>query len=119
MQTGVSVHAAGRDITAYCPMGVAQELYCKPVQSLKRPPQLRPACEQALVGDKTIAFWLMDAAMYDCMSLDSQSPVVDRGIALHKMIRLARPDPFALALYGPSRLRQPWPLVNYKGWRCV
>ena len=67
-------------------------------QSLKRPPELRSACAQALVGDKTIAFWLMDAAMYDCMSLDSQSPVVDRGIALHKMIRLARPVPFAFGV---------------------
>ena len=46
------------------------------------------AAAQALVGDKTIAFWLMDAAMYDSMSLDSSSPIVDRGIALHKMIRL-------------------------------
>lgn len=43
---------------------------------------------QALVGDKTIAFWLMDAAMYDQMSIDTPSAVVDRGIALHKMIRL-------------------------------
>lgn len=42
---------------------------------------------QALVGDKTIAFWLMDAAMYDSMSLGKQSPAVDRGIALHKMVR--------------------------------
>ena len=41
---------------------------------------------QALVGDKTIAFWLMDAAMYDSMSLDKSSPAVDRGIALHKMV---------------------------------
>jgi len=40
------------------------------------------------VGDKTIAFWLMDKDMYDAMSLDTPSPVVDRGIALHKMIRL-------------------------------
>ena len=48
-------------------------------------------CMQALVGDKTIAFWLMDAAMYDSMSLDKPSPVVDRGIALHKMVR--RPPP--------------------------
>ena len=40
------------------------------------------------MGDKTIAFWLMDAAMYDSMSLASSSPIVDRGIALHKMIRL-------------------------------
>ncbi len=45
---------------------------------------------QALVGDKTIAFWLMDAAMYDSMSLDKPSPVVDRGIALHKMVRQPR-----------------------------
>ena len=43
------------------------------------------------MGDKTIAFWLMDAAMYDSMSLDSPSPIVDRGIALHKMIRCGRP----------------------------
>ena len=43
---------------------------------------------QALVGDKTIAFWLMDKDMYDAMSLDTPSAVVDRGIALHKMIRL-------------------------------
>jgi len=43
---------------------------------------------QALVGDKTIAFWLMDKDMYDAMSLDKPSSVVDRGIALHKMIRL-------------------------------
>ena len=38
------------------------------------------------MGDKTIAFWLMDAAMYDSMSLDKPSPAVDRGIALHKMV---------------------------------
>ena len=44
--------------------------------------------DQALVGDKTIAFWLMDSAMYDCMSVDSESDVVNRGIALHKMIRI-------------------------------
>ncbi|KAI6697888.1 hypothetical protein NL676_018007 [Syzygium grande] len=45
--------------------------------------------DQALVGDKTIAFWLMDKDMYDFMALDIPStPVIDRGIALHKMIRL-------------------------------
>lgn len=44
--------------------------------------------DQALVGDKTIAFWLMDKDMYDCMSMDAHSMIVDRGIALHKMIRL-------------------------------
>jgi hypothetical protein len=41
---------------------------------------------QALVGDKTIAFWLMDKEMYDFMALDSPpSAIVDRGIALHKV----------------------------------
>ncbi len=44
--------------------------------------------DQALVGDKTIAFWLMDQEMYWSMAKDKQSLVVDRGIALHKMIRL-------------------------------
>ena len=44
--------------------------------------------DQALVGDKTIAFRLMDAAMYWQMSVDAQSHVIDRGVALHKMIRL-------------------------------
>ncbi|XP_039057127.1 1,4-alpha-glucan-branching enzyme 1, chloroplastic/amyloplastic-like [Hibiscus syriacus] len=45
--------------------------------------------DQALVGDKTIAFWLMDKDMYDFMALDKTStPLIDRGIALHKMIRL-------------------------------
>lgn len=44
--------------------------------------------DQALVGDKTLAFWLMDAEMYMHMStLSPRTPVVDRGMALHKMIR--------------------------------
>ncbi|MXQ82054.1 hypothetical protein E5288_WYG012488 [Bos mutus] len=45
--------------------------------------------DQALVGDKTLAFWLMDAEMYTNMSvLTPFTPVIDRGIQLHKMIRL-------------------------------
>jgi 1,4-alpha-glucan branching enzyme len=44
--------------------------------------------DQALVGDKTIAFRLMDAEMYRAMSKDIPSQIIDRGIALHKMIRL-------------------------------
>ncbi len=44
--------------------------------------------DQALVGDKTIAFRLMDKEMYYCMNKESQSLIIDRGIALHKMIRL-------------------------------
>jgi 1,4-alpha-glucan branching enzyme len=44
--------------------------------------------DQALVGDKTIAFWLMDKEMYTHMStLSDSSPIIERGIALHKMIR--------------------------------
>ena len=44
--------------------------------------------DQALVGDKTIMFRLCDSAMYDSMEITSQSMVVDRGMALHKMLRL-------------------------------
>ena len=44
--------------------------------------------DQALVGDKTIMFRLCDSAMYTEMSKDCASLVIDRGIALHKMIRL-------------------------------
>ncbi len=44
--------------------------------------------DQALVGDKTIIFRLCDSEMYTAMSKDSQSQIIDRGIALHKMIRL-------------------------------
>jgi 1,4-alpha-glucan branching enzyme len=43
--------------------------------------------DQALVGDKTIIFWLADKEMYDYMSVSSQSIEIDRAIALHKMIR--------------------------------
>ena len=46
--------------------------------------------DQCLVGDKTFAFTLMDAAMYECMSkaIDPIHPGIERGIALHKMARL-------------------------------
>ncbi len=44
--------------------------------------------DQALVGDKTIMFRLCDAEMYTSMSKFTESAVIDRGIALHKMIRL-------------------------------
>lgn len=44
--------------------------------------------DQALVGDKTLIFRLIDKEMYTSMNIDSKSLVVDRGIALHKMIRL-------------------------------
>ncbi|MBE7087846.1 MAG: 1,4-alpha-glucan-branching enzyme [Clostridiales bacterium] len=44
--------------------------------------------DQALVGDKTIMFRLCDAEMYSAMNKFSGSMIIDRGIALHKMIRL-------------------------------
>ncbi|GHV50763.1 1,4-alpha-glucan branching enzyme [Bacteroidia bacterium] len=44
--------------------------------------------DQALVGDKTIIFRLIDADMYWFMRKDDHNFRVDRGIALHKMIRL-------------------------------
>lgn len=44
--------------------------------------------DQALVGDKTLIFRLIDKDMYTAMSKGSKSLTVDRGVALHKMIRL-------------------------------
>lgn len=44
--------------------------------------------DQALVGDKTIMFRLADQEMYWKMDVFSQSDIIDRAIALHKMIRL-------------------------------
>lgn len=45
--------------------------------------------DQALVGDKTIAFRLMDADMYWLMSKTTEKNItIERGVALHKMIRL-------------------------------
>ncbi|MGZ8558010.1 MAG: alpha amylase C-terminal domain-containing protein [Chitinophagaceae bacterium] len=55
--------------------------------------------DQALVGDKTIAFWLMDKEMYFKMHVDDPNLVIDRGIALHKMIRL-----FTISLGGEGYL---------------
>ena len=44
--------------------------------------------DQALVGDKTIMFRLCDQEMYWSMEKKAQNMIIDRGIALHKMIRL-------------------------------
>ncbi len=44
--------------------------------------------DQALVGDKTIIFRLVDADMYWHFKISDKNANVDRGIALHKMIRL-------------------------------
>lgn len=45
--------------------------------------------DQAMVGDKTIIFRLMDDKMYFSMAKNIEDLVVERGMALHKMIRLA------------------------------
>lgn len=45
--------------------------------------------DQALVGDKTIIFRLIDADMYWHFKKGDETGTVNRGIALHKMIRLA------------------------------
>lgn len=59
--------------------------------------------DQALVGDKTLAFWLMDKEMYFCMStLTPKNMIIDRGIALHKV---SQP-----ALYGREK-----PSCRYTG----
>ena len=55
--------------------------------------------DQALVGDKTVMFRLADAAMYTDMNKDCHNPVIDRAVALHKMIRL-----FTLAGGGEAYL---------------
>ena len=55
--------------------------------------------DQALVGDKTIAFRLMDKEMYSSMSKLTPSIIVDRGVALHKMIRF-----FTISLGGNAWL---------------
>lgn len=44
--------------------------------------------DQALVGDKTIFFRLVDKAIYTSMSVFDKSVIIDRGMSLHKMIRL-------------------------------
>jgi 1,4-alpha-glucan branching enzyme len=43
--------------------------------------------DQALVGDQTLIFRLIGADMYDHMRVDDPNLRVDRGIALHKLIR--------------------------------
>lgn len=45
--------------------------------------------DQAIVGGKTAIFTLADASMYYAMDKNSNNAVIDRAVALHKMIRLA------------------------------
>lgn len=43
--------------------------------------------DQALVGDKTLMFWLADKEMYWHMMADDKSLIIDRAMALHKLFR--------------------------------
>ncbi len=45
--------------------------------------------DQAIVGGKTAIFELLDSVIYTDMHKDSDNFIVERGIALHKIIRLA------------------------------
>jgi 1,4-alpha-glucan branching enzyme len=67
-----------------------------------RLPYVKTVCyaeshDQALVGDKTIAFRLMDKEMYWHMHKDDPDLIIERGIALHKMIRM-----FTISLGGQA-----------------
>lgn len=45
--------------------------------------------DQALVGDKSLLMWLCDKEIYTHMStLSEYTPIIERGLSLHKMIRL-------------------------------
>ena len=55
--------------------------------------------DQALVGDQTMIFRLAGPNMYTDMEKTTHNPVIDRAIALHKMIRL-----FTMAGGGESYL---------------
>ena len=45
--------------------------------------------DQSLVGGKTLLFEMLDAAIYDTMCRGTPSLTTERGVALHKLIRLA------------------------------
>lgn len=56
--------------------------------------------DQSIVGDKTQSMWLFDREIYSNMDIAShRTTVVDRGLALHKMIRL-----ITMALGGEAYL---------------
>lgn len=53
--------------------------------------------DQALVGDKTLMMWLANEAIYDAMDVHTDSLIIDRALALHKLVRLVT---FSLAGEG-------------------
>jgi hypothetical protein len=66
--------------------------------------------DQALVGDKTVAMWLFNAEIYTGMSaIIEPTPVIERGMNLHMMIRL-----ITLTLGGEGeRGREGWGMGDY------
>jgi hypothetical protein len=75
--------------------GRTKRLRCRP----RADPNSSPRVLQ--VGDKTIAMWLMDAEMYTGMSaLGEPTPVIARGIAMHKARARALPAAVALGAWG-------------------
>ncbi|RMD73849.1 MAG: 1,4-alpha-glucan-branching enzyme, partial [Lentisphaerae bacterium] len=44
--------------------------------------------DQAMVGEKTLAFRLMGPAMYSDMAKHIENPIIERGVRLHNLIRL-------------------------------
>lgn len=63
--------------------------------------------DQALVGDKTLAFWLMDKEMYTHMStLSENTHTIERGIALHKLLRMITHTLGGEGYVPPLSLRQ-------------
>jgi hypothetical protein len=72
-------------------------------------PALTRAAPQ--VGDKTIAMWLFDAEMYTNMStLNEITPVVQRGMALHKVRGVCAPRTFAARVAAGVLVCTPTPL---------
>jgi len=68
---------------------VVQSAVCEHSTHLLTRTLTHGCCLLLQVGDKTIAMWLFDAEMYTNMStLNETTPVVERGMALHKMIRM-------------------------------
>ncbi|MEY8459319.1 alpha-amylase family glycosyl hydrolase [Lactococcus ileimucosae] len=53
--------------------------------------------DQALVGDKTLMMWLANEAIYDSMDIHTDSLIINRALALHKLVRLVT---FSLAGEG-------------------
>ena len=73
MQEDWNMHYIWHELTS-CRPGEMAVSYCE-------------SHDQALVGDKTLMFWLADAEMYTGMKKEYHSLTMDRAIDMHKVIR--------------------------------